>query len=590
MDSCAFLLRCVFPSLFAYCWANEPAVAYAHNLVSWFSQLYNQNPDFTNGFSVHWMYQAAKGFFTNLNLTPLIDGAIRPVFFRFVEYDPGDVRKSPELLVQFAQSILTAIIQNFPKLPAVLNGFYSELLAVLPESRRNFLIYYFFYDMVLRPCLVTPLLSSVSDVVLIDADCNEFRHVYTVFQAKFGYFALPDEEIVNSVKACPEFESFNPMSIVDLILEGKAKAELPSLQSFCHLVQCAHQPLLMTTHQLVVLIRFVASLQHTALLPKSIDRSIQAVFQNALADQLEVVGDELFWFPCFSLTYLKVTATTFSSPSKTSPLYRLLSSPYLHVRESPPGIFAALDEAKACINITTHPDLRTELQWLTSTGQDEAKLAVDIEREITRKQEELAATRERSLQLSAYSKSLHQAIGGVPTGPAMALAVVLFPAFRSHFPGDVLTNEAFETAKEKAMEFCGSSFPILGKSLLESLVASGSPCWKATHRNAFCLRDSKLDAVESVLWSLISKPLVCSSYYSVAVRLSRDIRVLQEYGVIAGVTDPVKRAYATHFFADARALAFQIANFVTSAPSEVLTLLIAKDELAALKSFIRLFS
>jgi hypothetical protein len=532
-----------------------------------------ERPSVTETFSEHWLFEGFRGFFLNLNVRPFLGPVVRPVLLDVVEADPGAVRNDPQRLLGLAQRVLDGIRANVRALPAVLNTFYREAIDFLED---RFVVYYLFYEMIVASSFANPVLAEAVDFLVPESDWKDFHFVYDVFRAKLGFLTVAGDPFLQPVTELPEFTAFEPAAILADIRAGSAALELPSLQHFCDIVQCAHQPLLLTTHYIAVLFRFVASLQSTGSLPKSIDRVLHTIFQNMIADTLETLPDDLFWFPCFLLTYLKVPPTTFLSASKTSPLYRLLSSPYLRISDDSADLFTALDGAKSYVNVVTHPEIKTELQWLLATNDDMSALISNIGDEIGRKRRELDAKRQRGIQLNAFAKLIEGQFSR-PGGPGRSLACAFKNAFQCD--GELLL---------KVKEFCGPAFDVIGPRVLEAALLQGFQArkhWTSNEPSEGAERDSEVEALQGIL----SKPIICSSFFSTISRLGKDLVLLNEFAGLLGVKDAIRKTYRSPFFGDAKALAFQIARITAAVPEPVLEIAVGREPLEQLKQFVQTF-
>ena len=592
-DTSSFLVRCVFPSLFGFCWSKEAAISYAKNLVTWFEELQRENPSFVEGFQRRWMFQAIYGFVQCLNLRPFIESTVTPVLYKFVECDMDDPLSKPEFLLKLTAELLERIHENYYLLPDVLNVFYGDMFQLLPEEHKKIVVIDLFYDIIIAPCMSNPILASTCDVMLPEQDFAGFNIVYTIFELKFGRECKNEDPRLKQLESMPEFQQFNPMSVLDDIVEAKARMKLPSMVEFCDIVQCAHQPLLFTTHSIAVLFRFVASLQHTGkeLLPKSIDRSISTVFQNSLADQLEVLPDLLFWFPCFSLTYLKVAPPVFAKEHTQSPIYRLLSSPHIQIEPGRDKLLEAIDDAKTYVNAMTHPELKTEVQWILYTNQgNEEKLMSGVLEEISKKAVLLEQKRNRAIRLDIYAKSLDDQASNLPRGPARSMALSLFPAFREQYPGEMVSLDYINSAVQRVCEFTGKAYNTIGRHLIELIMVHAFPSWKRESGPPQDAVEKAGDPTIDTLRSMITRPMECSSYFSTAQRLAKDLMFLLAYGDIAGVPNPLKSIYQPPFYKSVEKLALEIQNVCDGTPPECLKLVLTPDEIKALSAFVATFA
>lgn len=134
IDSTATLLRTVFPALFGYCWAAEPAKAYADQLVYWFSQILKENQGIYRESFDKWFSHAMRGFYASLNTLPFIRETFQEVFFEFIQiYNSAD-KFNAKILLGLAQKLLQKIKQNYYLLPDVLNSFYRQIFDAVDQS------------------------------------------------------------------------------------------------------------------------------------------------------------------------------------------------------------------------------------------------------------------------------------------------------------------------------------------------------------------------------------------------------------------------------------------------------------------------
>ncbi|OHT04685.1 hypothetical protein TRFO_27682 [Tritrichomonas foetus] len=587
-DPSNILLRCVFPSLFAYCWAEEPAVSYAQNLVTWFGEIYRENPKFITNFDKHWMFQAIRGFFTSLDVSLFIRTAIRPFFFEFSQLESKDIQKTPEILLKFAIEILNSIHENFSKLPSVINLLFSEIFKIIQnEDEKRLMMRYIFFDLFISPFFANPILSDVSDVQLPFEDYEVFSDIYLVFKVKLGTVSEKERELTREIQALPDFENkFNIDLIFNDIQDCKASLKLPLLREFCDFVQCAHQPLLMTTHSLSLLFRFVASLQHTALLPRSIDRSISNVFQYALADKLEILQDYYFWFPCFSLTYLKIPEISFVEQMKPSSLYRLFSSDKLKLSPVDSDFRTALVSAMSVTNILTNPDLRTDIQWLLINYDDSQILMSEILTEIERKQQNNKHKKKRANDLIKFSKILKHKLSSISSGPLRAIVHKLIDDFKASLNDiSIRSNHFLDRAHIKIEEFCGKSYPIIGSYLATMVVVDVTPCLKYQKDPTKTTSSDE----ELYLRKMISKPLLVSSLYSTASKLIPNLIILEEYAKLENIADPLLKAYSEPYVVEPEMLAANIDNLLLTLPNALLKLVFTETELIVLQNYTKTF-
>ena len=422
----SLLLQCVLPSLFGYCWSEEASISYGHYLASWFENNYKSNPELLKGFESHWLSQAIRGYFTSIDIFPFINAAISPIFFDFIQLDSKTDQTNPEKLVDYAIRIVNSINENYSLLPNCLNSFLNEILSTASNDEIQLkLIQLIFYETLISPCLKDPILYNVSDVLLPEEDYSNFSTIYNIFLIKFGTYS-ENPTFSDQITSTPQYSNFNPYIIQKDIIDKKATYTLPLLQDFCNKVQCAHHPLLLTTHYLSVLFRFSESLLQSKMLPKSLERPLNTILQDSIPEKLENISDYLFWFPCYSLTYLNVPPVTFLKESKTSSLYRLLSSDDLRISPLDTDFVHALTKAGEAATLTTHPELRTEVQWIlkgsNGVSDDSLSFLPSIEQEISVKLAEIEKKRERCLDLVCFAQKVQENTDSLPCAPVMALA------------------------------------------------------------------------------------------------------------------------------------------------------------------------
>lgn len=580
------LVRCVFPTLFGYCWATEPATAYAENLVKWFGEIYQTKADFIGRFKNEWMFNAMRGFFTSLDFQAFIISAIRPVFLDYVQAKAVDQKKASNIM-RWAKSILENCIENFELLPGVLNDLFSLLKDEIKrltkdagdekaDSEYKAMIRLLFYDGIIENFIKYPLLY-VTEIPIPEVDWKDFYDVFRVFKISFGCEENIDESFVKSIKEQESFKDFDPMSILGKIEEKAAKGKLPSLQDFCNIVQCAHQPLLMTTHHLSLLFRFVASLQHLARLPQAIDRSIALVFTNSLADQLEVLDDEFFWFPCFSLKYMNIKSTTFEKQMSLSPIYRLLSNHDLHIRVDEDDFGKAISDAEEATNIATHPEIRTEINWLKYSVQDLNGLVPQLKEEMEKKKNEINQHRIRAKRLNIFARTLEAMIVGIPTkNPKIAIGFALAAKFAG-----IKQRQFVETGLDAIKNLCGSSYNTVGPYIATSLVMKFSPNVKSIERPALVYGEGQ----SGELQRLTRQPIITSSLIPDAIRFAQDCITVMKYANDAHIGNSIATCFKAPLIESPDMLAQNLSNCLSFFPHEMLEFVFTKEEHAALISF-----
>lgn len=623
------LLRCIFPSLFGFCWAEEPSISYARNLATWFGEIYRENPGFTQKFPSHWMVDAMRGFFTSLDVSNFINKVIRPIFFDFVQLENCDIdqiyqskfsQSDPKIWVQYAERIINSIHSNFHLLPSVINFFFHEIIRQVNgkvytnineyDDDSKFLIRYLFFDLFLQPFFKEPILMNVSDVLLPKADYALFYNVYLVFNVRLPKLKSQNEgSLYPNIKPKNEAvmkiinhnldSDFDPFSIIfEDILNKKAELKYPSLREFCEIVQCAHQPLLITTYSLSLLFRFVASLQHTAMIPKSIDRSISNVFQDALAERLEEMQDYNFWFPCYSLTYMNIPEIALIEQPPPSSLYRLLSSPNLYISQSDYDFNTAILNAELATNPTTHPELKTEISWFVKNNKDQsnAEILKRIRTEIENKQKECYQKRQRSLKLIKFTKILEsQRKTAMQDRSLSALCMKIFHRYTRENKINIRINDFIDNSFKTIKEIAGKSEKLFSPHLAATLILDLTPCVKfissgseESEKADIRLKegDANYDANVSLLRSMVSKPLLASSLYSTAVKLIPDLIVLKEIAEINSIHDPFQKTYSESFCLQKPVnLAANFENLILTLPNSLLLLAFSSDEIKILHEF-----
>jgi hypothetical protein len=219
-------------------------LAYANTLAQWFESLYPRIANFRSDIHDHWIFQAIQGFIWNLDLSPFIRAVIRPIFYNCLERND----KSAEALVDYVSQLISSVHEHFHLLPEVLNVFYNRLLSVVDESNVSILIYQMFYEMIVHPCLNNPVMSGVTRTVLDNYDSECLELILSVIQLALGLDSdFVKEPLLGQVRTCPMFSELNPMLVLEDIKQNRAELTLPSLNSFCELVHCAHQPVLFRT-------------------------------------------------------------------------------------------------------------------------------------------------------------------------------------------------------------------------------------------------------------------------------------------------------------------------------------------------------
>ena len=614
------LVRCVFPTLFGYCWATEPATAYAENLVKWFSEIYQTKSDFISKFKNEWMFNAMRGFFTSLDFQAFIIHAFRPIFYEYIQ-EPSQEQKNEEKLLKWANKLLNNFVDNFHYLPSVLNVLFSLLKEEIrkihqtknssknsengsensstpdgdQENSQEFenlvekdfddMIKILFYDGIIENFMKYPLLY-ISDIPILPVDFENFYDIFEIFKLKLygkqqnSKFNLSEGSLESDL-----FKSFDPMIIKTKILENACKGQLPSLQDFCNVVQCAHQPLLMSTHHLSLLFRFVASLQHLAHLPQAIDRSIIQVFTNSLADQLEILDDEFFWFPCFSLKYMNIKSTTFEKQMSLSPIYRLLANHNLHLRTDEEDFEKAILDAEKTTNLTTHPEIRTEICWLHYSVKDLNSLITPLKAEMEKKKNEIQQHRIRSNKLNIFARTLEAMINAIPSSnPKMAFGFALSSLF-----DEIKQRDFIESGIQQIQDYCGVSFQTVGKYIVEAIILKYSPNVKTKYTPEEKSEIVYSEGVSGELQRLTRPPLITSSLIPQALRLAQDCITIMKYASDARIGNSIATCFKEPFDPNPKITAQIIDNCLSYFPESMLEYVFTKEEHAALISFYAVF-
>lgn len=590
---CDYLVRCVFPALFGYCWALEPAQAYAENLVRWFGEIYCSKPEFTTKFRNHWMFNAMRGFFTCLDFNHFIEAAIEPVYTSYIQ-QPSNQQQNATYLISKAIAIVNNIRQFYSTLPSVLNTLFTLLYEKIkslcqennkdPESEYSQMVIYLLYDGLIQQFLKSPILYVAKRLVPL-TDAINFYDIYTVFLVKFGKTENLNKELVESIQNDPLFAQFDPMSIIPDTKSQIATGTLPSLQEFCNIVQCAHQPLLMTTHSLALLFRFVASLQHMAALPKSIDRSIDSVFQQALADKLEDYNDYFFWFPCYSLTYMNINATKFEKSMLLSPIYRLLSNRDLHLFATCTDFYDAFSKAEETTVSAFHPQLSTEIHWLLhSQGESLREIQPKLEEEIKKKWEEIKDRRKRVDRLCTMNYTLDAINQSLPSeNPMMSIGIQLFERFQKIH--DIMPRAFIEVAVQKINEMCGPSFNAFGKYIAIGLVMSLSPNVKSEIIPDNTKPKEYAEGAVGEMQKLVRPSIITSSLIPDAIRLAQDCTTVLKYSSEQHIENALVRCFAPPFIPNPSMISQNLNNCLSFFPDDLQDYVFNKEERSSLRAF-----
>ena len=599
IDSFLLLTRCVFPALFGYCWAIEPANSYAKYLALWFNNtIKNKKEDFQTTFKI-WLSSAIRGFFTSLNLLPFIQEVITPVFMDFIQINNPTEKFNIKLLIGFAQRILENIKKHYNLLPQAVNTLFESFINVINESEvfdKNGAIKeickIIFYEDLLRPIFMNPILYGVSSLPITSEDMNWFRNIYCVFAEKIGSELEEQNYVSAPLREYKESYDFDPYSVLEEITGNKASYPLPSLQSFCDVVQCAHQPLLFTTKTVLVLYRFICSLQNNTELPSSIKRPINQIVTENLDAQMEQIEEMPFWFQCFSMSYLGVGNIVIKKKKKQSPLYRLFADSRVIFNPNQYDTKEALDEGLKMIGSETDPSLRTQMLWILKKTKNFDEERDKLAEEMDNAAAVLDEKRERAKSLNIFSRiltELIQAAGHPGTRITLASLVIndyfkLCSSKHSESKNINFISLSLITVKE----YLGSAFNVLGKYLLATAILLLKPHAKQI------MQPMPIDKTEDdetrELRSIVKRPLNVSALLPNIMQLAKDVSTILEYGMMNGIERPVYRCYAEPFVEMPNKLSAEISLFMKSLPSEVKQLLFTEKDLQAIDAFILSFS
>lgn len=586
----SLLLQCVFPSLFGYCWSEEASISYGHYLATWFDNNFKSNPDLLKGFESHWLSQAIRGYFSSIDIYPFVNTAISPIFFDFIQLDSKTDQLKPEILIDYAIRLINSIHENYSMLPNCLNSFFNEIFSsATNDEDQSKLIQLIFFEILISPFLKNPILYSVSDVLLPTEDYSNFSKIYDIFSIKFNTYS-DNSTFSEQITTTSKYSNFDPFIIKEDIINKKASYTLPLLQEFCSKVQCAHHPLLLTTHYLAVLFRFSESLLQSKMLPKSLERPLNTILQDSIPERLEEINDFLFWFPCYSLTYLNVPPVSFHKESKTSSLYRLLSSNDLRISPLDTDFVHALSKAGEAATLTTHPELRTEVQWLLKSnggGEDSLSFLPSIEQEISVKLSEIEQKRTRCLDLVCFAETVQEKFDSLPSGPLMALASELLPDFKNYSKVDIFSTLFMTNIRGRIKDYCSKAFPVIGKFLADAILVEVLPFLKSK-----CSSSEKVEReVGSELeFLLIEKPIVVSSCFSIAKKLIPSLYTISEFEDLTGEECVIKKIADQSFIEFAEKIANEFVSLLFPLPSELLTLAFSMKDLELLKIFSNIFN
>jgi len=593
-DPAVSLMRCVIPSIFGYCWAREPAISYARNLSKWFGVLVSTKSDFFSDFLDHWMFQAYRGFFLLLNFGPFIQKAIRPVFCEFIQYNMV-LQVYPDLLFIIAKKMLNNIMEYFYLIPEVVNETFEFLFYEIDQLDKNNdeknlmktqVLKHIFYDCIIKPILEDPFQNDVFDIPLLIGDYENFQLVYSIFLLRLSP-STPDFKFTNFFENHKHlFEDFDPFRIMEPILEKKASLPMPSQHTFCTLVQCAHQPLLFSTHTLLLLFRFIVSLQQATNFPKAINRPINSIFEQNLDQQLQSLPEHFFWFPCYSLQYLEIPPITFFSKIKPSPLYKLLSSPHLQISPEIISPKESLQNAMELVPLQSRPDIRAQVLWMLQEQVDLPKSVENLIEEIGSMTKLILEKRERAKQLQLYSRYLIESINYYKQeGVLMSIGYSLFPQFLNEIKTDI---DMTDKTKLLVQEILGTLFPVLGKYIVQCIIMAVSPTVKY-EKPPPPVPESN-DPEIRIMRNMVNRTYNLTCLLPNIIMISRDVSAILWYGKMNSIERPVKKCYSAPFLDNPSLMASRINTCLMTLAPDVLSILFSKNEIEALSAFSQSFA
>ena len=632
------LLRTVFPSLFAYCWAIEPANSYAKYLALWFKEsLKQKDANFTSIFD-KWLSQAVQGFFNCLNMLPFIRKAITPVFMSFVQIMNSSDKFKPNILLSFAKDILNNCRENYHLLPEAMNTFFTEFINVIQETstipdeekenKIKLLIKLLFFDNLLKPIFTHPILYGLTDLPFVEDDVRSFDNIFDVYSTYFDkcfsnkpessasapssnnifedtdklnsypidnekkpqeILSKPKFEISVKLAEFEEFQSFDPFEyIMEPIKENRASYPLPSLQNFCDIVQCAHQPLLFTTKTILILFRFICSIQHSFDFPKSIDRPIRQIIEQTLDSQLNEVGEMAFWFQCFSMSYLGIDNVSIKKKKKASPLYIILSNPAVVLNPLQHKAKESLAESLKFIGSKTETSLRTELLWiLRKTESFDAEIS-KLSEEIDNVSLIIDEKRERSKDLNIFARSLSELIESCEyNGIPLAISTTLFKDYFTKFFQKSSSENVLSYCLSNIQQYLGNAFSLLGKPMLQLFVLLFKP--NAKHEQPPFNNDDNGDETIQTLRNIVKRPLNLSAQLPQIMQLANDISTIIYYSQMNTIEGSIGACYSEPFVENPKQLAMNVKQFIEDLDYDVRKMLFTDREIQALEAFVMSF-
>jgi hypothetical protein len=127
-------------------------------------------------------------------------------------------------------------------------------------------------------------------------------------------------------------------------------------------------------------------------------------------------------------------------------------------------------------------------------------------------------------------------------------------------------------------KFCGEAYGVIGAQVFEGILVVGS---------VFPKQPSQALSVLSDLQRLVSPPLACSSYFSIAAKMMPDLLLLQEYALLAGIKGEFASTYQPSFCRNVCDLATWFKKYLNAIPESILGVIFEKDQLDVLKKFVQ---
>lgn len=436
----------------------------------------------------------------------------------------------------------------------------------------------------IRPVFLNPLLYGVCEVPIVNEDSQYFSNIYLVFGSKFNSKErLPD--IDKELAKLPEFDDFKPLDIYELMINEKAKLNLPSLATFCDIVQCAHQPLFFTTKSILLLFRFIVSIQQFSDFPRSIERPIKNITEQGLTEALEDLDESAFWFQCFSMKYLGVENVEIRKKKNNSPLYMLLSSPSVILSPTQSDARKALQESLSLINTTTDAKIRSQMLYILKNADVSAEIS-NLSKEISTVDRLLAEISERAKRLNILGRTLSELTilsnhSGVKISIAAGLAADFISYANEHQSGPMM-----EKITALADSYLGSSTEFLEKYLLMMFALTIKPSTKnVVKKHEYQVNDD----VVSELRKMVSRPLNITAVLPRVMMLAKDVSTILVYGMMNGIEIPVLRCYSPPFIENPASLAKSISDFMNELSPTVKNKIFDDKELQAIDVFLMTF-